>query len=128
MNIGTKFAIILTSVVFSSIVLSNDAFAQEEDFLELQMTQILGGQDKESFFVQEGRNLSSNRINLSLLQQSNNNILIPHGFEAIINGEPTPNFSTIFVEGTLKITKTQDEPLKVQKNILKNIINIQNSN
>lgn len=118
MKIDSKFGFALIIVIFFSSFLSNAIFAQEEDIQDHHhLTEVLGEQNKENFFVID-ESLASNRINLSMLQQSNNNILIPAGVEVVINGEATPDFSTILVEGTLNVIKTEDVPLKVQKIII----------
>lgn len=86
---------------------------------ELMVSTLLGDVDKNTFIENgEGNRFASNFRNTERLRDSGNNILIKQGSVLILEGERIPEFSTILLEGTLKIRQTNEFPLKVQKIII----------
>lgn len=113
--------LILTALSVSSM--SAMAFGQMQDHNnmdnspEKMISKFLEGEDTSKFETTHSGTKPLSYFG-GIYNAAKNNLLIKSGTEVTLGGEPISEFSTILVEGTMRITDTATSTLKVQKIII----------
>ena len=115
-----KAWIIILVILFSyQFYFFQEIFAQEEQSENHDFSELLKDENKYIFLTnQKGNDFSTNFDDSLELKSSKNNILIKSGTSITLDGNVKHEFSTMLVEGTLRIIDTSDSALKVQKIII----------
>lgn len=94
-------------------------YGQIQTSSENDIAELLKGENVSNFLViQEERKFVSNFRDENKLLSAGNSVLIKSGIESVIDGESLPEFSTLLIEGTLRVLESNGFPLKVQKIII----------
>jgi len=121
-----KFGLILGFLLFFQIFSISIVYGQmEQDSSKMEhdptkdFAELLKFDDKSKFFKNSlNKDFIENFEKKATLESSENNILIMPGTTVILEGSPTMEYSTILVEGNLRIKNTGDSALRVQKIIV----------
>jgi hypothetical protein len=84
-----------------------------------EIFKLLEGENIGNFLaIKNGIKFEQNFVDIEKLNAAENDIFIEPNTDVIISGDAAPEFSTILIEGTLRIHQTGQHPLKVQKIII----------
>jgi len=112
---GLTFVLLLLLQIFSTPIVSG----QMEIDPSKDLSDLLKDEDKSKFFTnQRSGDFFENFEEREIQESSENNILIKSGTTIKLEGFPTLEYSTILVEGNLRIIDTGDSSLRVQKIIV----------
>jgi len=108
------------AIILVSFLLPSQSYGQTEQDQASIISKLLVHENVDNFLVNQGDNnvFASNFQNISNLKPSQRDVLIKADSELIIAGEKLQEFSTILIEGTLRIYGTDEFPLRVQKIIV----------
>src|SRR3972149_10387510 len=121
-----KFGLILAFLLIlqiSSLSVANGEMEHDSSKMEndhsKDLSDLLKDEDKSKFFAnQSSEDFHTNFVRKATLEPSNNNILIKSGTLVKLTGSLDREYSTILVEGNLRIIDTGDSSLRVQKIIV----------
>ena len=110
---------LLSIILLIQIVFLSNSYGESENSHNDEINVLLQDENTSNFLTNErGQDFHDNFRDLSKLSFAENNILIKKNTIVRLDGGKLPEFSTIFIEGELKIINTDDSVLRVQKIII----------
>ena len=104
---------------FIPIIILHPSYAEIEHSTNKTMSDLMENENRYIFLTnQRGQDFNFNFGDAVKLNQADSSIIIKSGTTVVLDESPKQNYETILVEGELRITNTENIPLRVQKIIV----------